>query len=183
MSSIEPELLDRVRDRDAVAFAQLVDRMHPRAMRFALHMLKQSEDAEDAVQEAFVRVHRYIGGFEPGAAFDPWFFRILANRCRTMLEKRKRHHTLIHYGDLPEVASDVPDPLAGDQSFRRHVERVLDTLPPDQKEAFLLRHVEDLSYEEMVPVTGAGLSALRMRVKRACDALRRELSEVSHAFR
>jgi RNA polymerase sigma-70 factor (ECF subfamily) len=55
---------------------------------------------------------------------------------------------------------------------------VLETLPAEQREAFLLRHVEDLSYEDISVVTGAGLSALRMRVKRACDTLRVRLAEV-----
>ncbi|MDH5235315.1 MAG: RNA polymerase subunit sigma-24, partial [Gemmatimonadota bacterium] len=58
------------------------------------------------------------------------------------------------------------------------VHKVLATLPVEQKEAFLLRHVEDMAYEDISAVTGVGLSALRMRVKRACDALRARLTEV-----
>ena len=67
--------------------------------------------------------------------------------------------------------------------WAEEVRRVLDTLPSEQREAFLLRHVEDLSYEDIAAITGAGLSALRMRVKRACDALRVRLTEVEHGRR
>jgi RNA polymerase sigma-70 factor (ECF subfamily) len=57
------------------------------------------------------------------------------------------------------------------------IARALADLPPDQREAFLLRHVEDVSYEEMASLTGAGVSALKMRVKRACDTLRDRLKD------
>ena len=59
-----------------------------------------------------------------------------------------------------------------DVDFAGHIERALSTLPSDQREAFLLKHVEELSYEEIAEITGVSISALKMRVKRACDALR-----------
>lgn len=180
MTPLEPELIDRAKRGDRHSFALIVDRLYPRALRFARQMLGHVEDAEEAVQDTFVRVHRYLDGFQTGAAFDPWFFRILANRCRTMLEKRKRHYALIDYGDLPIDAAGPAAPSPAPDEFQRAVHRVLDTLPAEQREAFLLRHVEDLSYEDMMDITGAGLSALRMRVKRACDALRQQLAEVHH---
>lgn len=176
---LPPQLLERARVGDRHAFAQLVELCYPRALRFARQMVGQAEDAEEAVQDSFVRVHRYLNGFKPGAAFEPWFFRILANRCRTMLEKRRRHLGLIEYGDVPELATPAAHDGAG-RDVKDAVFRVLDSLPTEQREAFLLRHIEGLSYEEMMDITGAGLSALRMRVKRACDALRDQLTEVFH---
>jgi RNA polymerase sigma-70 factor (ECF subfamily) len=182
VSSSSPDfsaIIERAQRGDRTAFAQLVDALYPRALRFAAQMLSHTEDAEEAVQDTFVRVHRYIGGFQLGAPFDPWFFRILANRCRTMIEKRQRHHAIVEYGDVPhDAAADYRTPLPDE--FRHAVFRVLNTLPAEQREAFLLRHIEDLSYDDMIDITGASLSALRMRVKRACDALRLQLAEVYH---
>jgi RNA polymerase sigma-70 factor (ECF subfamily) len=63
-------------------------------------------------------------------------------------------------------------------AWREEIERALSRLDPEQREAFLLKHVEELSYEEMAEITGAGISALKMRVKRACDRLRQLLEEV-----
>lgn len=165
-------VLQQARRGDRAAFAQLVEQYYPRALRFALQMLRSREDAEEAVQDTFVRVHDHLAGFREDAPFDPWFFRILGNRCRTMLAKRKRHRDFIEYGDVPYDAAaseraDLPD---GD--FAREVHRALDALPPEQREAFLLRHVNEMDYEEMTIVTGAKGSTLRMRVKRAVDALR-----------
>ncbi len=177
---LDSELIGRAVRGDKQAFARVVDRMYPRALRFARQMVGHAEDAEEAVQDTFVRVHRYLDRFEQGAAFDPWFFRILANRCRTLLEKRNRHYALIDYGEVPPDAAQAGDPVPTMDEFQGAVRRVLETLPTEQREAFLLRHIEELSYEDMMEITGAGLSALRMRVKRACDALRLQLSGVHH---
>lgn len=160
---------------DRHAFAALVEQLHPRAMRYAQHMVGNSEDAEEAVQDTFVRVYDNLSRFRDDAAFDPWFFRILANRCRTLLAKRKRRYSVIEYGDLPLNAS-TPASTSGE--FAAEIQFVLAQLPAEQREAFLLRHIEDMDYEAIAAVTGVGLSAVRMRVKRACDAMRTQLNAV-----
>jgi RNA polymerase sigma-70 factor (ECF subfamily) len=174
-SAIDPTLPLRAKAGDRQAFAQLVDAMYPRALRFALHMVGNREDAEEAVQDTFVRVYHNLGRFRDDARFEPWLFRILANRCRTALGKRNRHAVLIQYGELPDRVGATTD---AERDWTEEVYKVLDTLPPEQKEAFLLRHVEDMAYEDIAAVTGVGLSALRMRVKRACDVLRVRLTEM-----
>lgn len=174
-SSIDPTLPLRAKGGDRQAFALLVDVMYARSLRFALHMVGNREDAEEAVQDTFVRVHRNLDRFRDDARFEPWLFRILANRCRTVLEKRKRHSVVIQYGDVPDRIGAVEE---AERDWTEEVYKVLDTLPAEQREAFLLRHVEDMAYEDIAAITGVGLSALRMRVKRACDALRARLTEV-----
>ncbi len=173
--SIDPTLPLRAKAGDRQAFAQLVDVMYPRALRFALHMVGNREDAEEAVQDTFVRVYHNLRRFRDDARFEPWLFRILANRCRTLLAKRARHATVIQYGDLPDRIGAATDE---ERNWTEEVYKVLDTLPAEQKEAFLLRHVEDMAYEDIAAITGVGLSALRMRVKRACDTLRARLTEI-----
>ena len=174
-SSIDPTLPLRAKAGDRQAFALIVDAMYPRALRFALHMVGNREDAEEAVQDTFVRVFHHLPQFRDDARFEPWLFRILANRCRTVLSKRNRHRQVLQYGDLPERAMAVQEE---ERDWTGEVYKVLDTLPAEQREAFLLRHVEDMAYEDIAAVTGVGLSALRMRVKRACDALRVRLTEM-----
>lgn len=176
-SSIDPTLPLRAKSGDRQAFAQLVDVMYPRALRFALHMVGNREDAEESVQDTFVRVYHNLGRFRDDARFEPWLFRILANRCRSLIVKRKRHHVLIQYGEVPDRAQ-VTNNAVDDRNWTEEIYRILATLPSEQREAFLLRHVEDMAYEDIAAVTGVGLSALRMRVKRACDVLRARLSEV-----
>lgn len=169
-------VLMQARQGDRASFARLVECYYPRALRFALQMLRNREDAEEAVQDTFIRVHDNLARFREDAPFDPWFFRILGNRCRTLLARRKRHHEVIEYGDLPgDAASDDRADAIPDHGFARDVHRALAQLPPEQREAFLLRHVNDMDYEEMSIVTGAKGSTLRMRVKRAVDTLRERL--------
>lgn len=175
-SSIDPTLPLRAKAGDRQAFAQLVDVMYPRSLRFALHMVGNREDAEEAVQDSFVRVWHNLNRFRDDARFEPWLFRILANRCRSLMEKRRRHAVVIQYGEVPERGGPVRE--GDDRDWTEEIYRVLETLPVEQREAFLLRHVEDMAYEDIAAVTGVGLSALRMRVKRACDVLRARLSEV-----
>jgi len=174
-SSIDPTLPLRAKAGDRQAFAMLVDVMYPRSLRFALHMVGNREDAEEAVQDAFIRVYHNLNRFRDDARFEPWLFRILANRCRSLIEKRRRHAVVIQYGDVPDRIGAVEEVQ---RDWTEEVYRVLETLPAEQKEAFLLRHVEDMAYEDIAAVTGVGLSALRMRVKRACDTLRARLTEI-----
>lgn len=176
VSSIDPNLPLRAKAGDRQAFAQLVDALYPRSLRFALHMVGNREDAEEAVQDAFVRVYHSLGRFRDDARFEPWMFRILANRCRSLIEKRRRHTVVIQYGEVPERGALVS--TQEERDWTEEINKILVTLPAEQREAFLLRHVEDMAYEDIAAVTGVGLSALRMRVKRACDALRARLSEV-----
>lgn len=148
---------------------------YARALRFATHMLGDAQDAEEVVQDSWVRVHDALPRFIAGALFDPWFFRIVANRCRTAVAKRGRYRALIEVGDLP---ADAAAPATVHDDWTPEVRRALAQLPADQREAFLLRHVEELEYEQIAAATGVGLSAVRMRVKRACDTLRTLLDEV-----
>lgn len=175
-----PEALVRAaREGDVRAFELLVSRYHARALRFALNMGLVREDAEEVVQDSFVRVYRALPRFRDGAAFEPWLFRILANRCRSA-HARSRAWRRAAGDDTAIALLPAPGPgtsgAADGESVRGAVLKALETLPREQREAFLLRHVEDLDYDDMMRITGAGLSALKMRVKRACDALRARLT-------
>lgn len=179
-SSLRRTLRD-ARDGDVRAFAAIVDLYYARALRFAIHMLGTRDDAEEAVQDAFVRLHRAFRNYREQDSFDAWFFRILGNRCRTAGARVRRHAQFMEYGELPEVAHrDAGRQYDTMLAWREEIRLALGELPPEQREAFLMRHVEALSYEDMAIATGAGVSALKMRVKRACDAMRAMLTEEQH---
>jgi RNA polymerase sigma-70 factor (ECF subfamily) len=181
-TAVERNLLVRAaQNGDVRAFASLVEAYYARCLRFALHMLSSRGDAEEAVQDTFVRVYRALPTYVEQESFEPWLFRILANRCRSAGARERRLAEFVEYGDVPDRPSEGrhDDSIA----WREEIARALAALPPEQREAFLMRHVEDLSYEDMAIATGAGISALKMRVKRACDSLRVRLTEDDDARR
>lgn len=166
----DAEVIRRVLLGDVEAFSILVARYRPRCARFATHMLGNREDAEEAVQETFVRAYRALHRCDP-ERFGAWLFRILANRCRTYRGRRVRRERVV-VADDAALHTASSRPVVDRGAWREEISRALQQLPLDQREAFLLKHVEELSYEEMAARTGAGVSALKMRVKRACDRLR-----------
>ena len=160
------------------AFALLVDRHHARCLRLATHLLACADDAEDVVQDAFVRAYRHLGSYHERDKFGAWLTRILVNQCRTRAARNARYVPLDAETHLADLVVD-----AGDDSFdtRAALTRALQHLVPEQREAITLRFGEDLSYEEMATITGAGVSALKMRVQRACARLRTVLTERTSA--
>ena len=167
-------------DGDPSAFATLVDRHAPACLRYATRMLGSREDAEDATQETFVRAHRALARYDDSMSFRTWVMSILINRCRTSLLARKRRTSRVVLDEAAVEQAHV-DAGANDAELRDAIERAVAQLDPAQREAFLLKHVELLSYEEMAAMTGAGISALKMRVQRACDRLKDLLREDLHA--
>jgi RNA polymerase sigma-70 factor (ECF subfamily) len=167
----DSELVRRVLNGDPRAFTALVDRHAEVCLRYATRMLGNREDAEEATQEALVRAHRALERYDSAVAFRTWLMAILVNRCRSlMLYRSRRENRVVADSDL--VARSTAEVRTVSTEMGDAVERALAAIDADQREAFLLKHVEELSYEEMAAVTGAGVSALKMRVKRACDRLR-----------
>lgn len=178
---LDAALVARAQRGDHAAFTAIVERLHPRALRFARRLLggEVRESAEDVVQDTWGRVLRALPRYDEAHPFESWFFTILANRCRSAARRHLLERRWVAPIDDDAPADGVVDPTArlDAQAATAQVQRLLDALPAEQREAFLLRHVEQLSYEEIAAVTGAGVSACKMRVKRATDALRARLGE------
>jgi RNA polymerase sigma-70 factor (ECF subfamily) len=172
-------LVRRVLAGDTRAYAALVARHRGRLGRYAVRMLGDPADAEEALQDAFVRAYRSLPRCEDPARFGAWLFRILVNRCRTIGGQRgRRERVVMATAVTPELGVAHPEDRS---AWREAIEWALAQLGADYREAFVLKHVEELSYEEMSQLTGAGVSALKMRVKRACEQLRAILAEVQRA--
>lgn len=165
---------------DTEAYAALVNRYQDEYIRFAVRMLGNHDDADEALQSAFVRAFRALAQCRDPDRFGAWLYHIVANECRskaTMRGRRERRFVRDE-GALELALAEHP---AESDAMREEIECAIGQLEVDQREAFLLKHVEGLSYEEMAAITGAGTSALKMRVKRACDRLRELLNGAYHA--
>jgi len=172
----EPEEVSRETVRnasqgDASAFAQIVRLCYPRCLRFAMRFAITREDAEECVQDTFVRLHRALPRYVERQRFNAWLFRILANRCRTA-----RHRARFRIAQLSKL--ETRSMCVQDESFgaSERLAHALDALPSQNRSAFLLRHVEGFSYVQIAAITGVTITAARMRVSRACSQLRQAVS-------
>lgn len=170
------QLQTRVLAGETHAYAKLVDRYQDRLGRYALRMLGNRSDAEDALQDTFVRAYRSLANCNRPEGFGPWVFGILVNRCRTYAARRARTQEVIVHDEIGLQSGSV-GPNDDRMALRDAITWALYQLPLEQREAFLLKHVEDLSYESMEAVTGVRPAALRMRVFRARETLQKLLAE------
>lgn len=174
-------LVQRVLGGETEAYAVLVDRHHDRCARIAYRILGNREDAEEAVQDAFVRAYRALGRYEDREQFSAWLTRILVNQCRTTLYRTRRRDALFADADVAHLNQRFV-PSADDIAWPE-LDDALQQLPIAQREAVVLRYADDLTYDEMARITGIGTSALKMRVQRAFTRLRSILEEVPHGGR
>jgi len=175
-------LVARARNGDRDAFRALVDAYYDELGRFAWRYLGHREDAEDALQETFLRAYRGLGRYVEREAFRSWLFRILINRCRSLARRRGRRGGIVVHNE--EALRDHPDERTSastsDFELRDALDVALQELEPKLREALLLKHGEGLGYAEISSLIGVSESALKMRVKRACEQLRPRLEAMRH---
>lgn len=173
----DAELVTAALAGDVDSFALLSRRYRDGYTRFAVRMVGNRDDAEDVLQSAFIRAYRALDHCREPSRFGAWLYRIVANECRSFALRRARRDRRIVRDDVT-IANAVAEPSSEADEIFAEVQYALDRLDVDQREAFLMKHVEQLSYEEMSEITGDGVSALKMRVKRACASLRAMLEVV-----
>lgn len=177
MSEAEEQLLVRAVGGDRAAFDRLAKEYAPRLERFAV--LMGVEEAGDVSQEALQEAFTSISGFRTGSRLSTWLIGITLNLCRRWHRKRAAKST--PRTGCPEDRIDArnPDRSVFSSLVRREdAERIalaLDTLPPSFREAFLLKHVEDLDYKEIGRLTGVSEGTARVRAHRASVLLRSDL--------
>jgi RNA polymerase sigma-70 factor (ECF subfamily) len=175
----DASVIGRILDGDVEAFAILVDRYRDEFAGYAEYMTGNLDEAADIIQDSLVRAYKSLWRCEDRANFKGWFFRIVSNQCKTHLAQRKRRQMESlsgHADDLPAADDASGDAEAAD--LRRRVQKALLELPPDQREALVLRYAEGLSLPEMARLLKISVSALKMRLMRGRSALREKLGEV-----
>ena len=171
-------IINRVLDGDVDAYAHLVDRHYERCARIALRIVGNREDAEEAVQDAFLRAFKALGAYEERERFSAWLTHIVVNQCRTMLARTRRRESVFPDVDVDELPLAVRGSDEGDAW--PELEQALARLPAEQRESSVLRYAVDQTFQEMARITAAGESALKMRVQRAFARLRALLPELMH---
>jgi RNA polymerase sigma-70 factor, ECF subfamily len=182
----EPIDLEALQQRDKKAFAQLVDQNSNRIYRLALKMVGNEQDAEDVLQETFIKAYNSIEGFEGRSKISTWLYRIAVNESLMLLRKHKDGVTHIDAGIKQEDGDIIPRQIIDwcclpekelmSSEVRDHIRQAIQTLSDANRAAFLLRDVEGLSTREASQTLNISESALKVRLMRSRMQLREELT-------
>ncbi len=170
----DQDVITRVMAGDRDSFAMLIGRYSDPLYRHALGMTGSPDVAEDILQTSFIKAYHHLG--EVRGRFDAWLFRIVANGCKDWLKNIRRTHLSYDEDDQPSGYASPEDELDRTE-LRSDLDSALAQLAPSLREAFIMKHVEGRSYEEMADLLGTTVGALKMRVHRAREALQALLEE------
>ena len=185
----DAEVVERARKGDHAAFRVLVERYEGRAFRLALRVLRDEEQARDAVQDAFIKVYGSLDRFEGRSGFYTWLYRIVMNQCLDRKRRDKSDREVEWKDEIDSQPSEGAPPLAGDPApggpevqvsrleLRRIVAEAIEALPDDARRTIQLREIDGLSYKEIAEALGIPKGTVMSRLHYA----RRRLQEILRA--
>lgn len=182
----ESVLVANAKAGDPAAFTALVNQYERKIYRLAKHITQNDEDAEDVLQETFLKAYEHLGGFQGNSKFYTWIVRIAVNEALMKLRKRKADRTVpldepVDTGEemvAREIAvwEDNPEQRYSREELQDILDRAVETLKPDFRTVFILRDIEELSTEETAETLGISIPAVKSRLLRARLALREKLT-------
>ena len=182
----DERLIALTRRGQHAAFETLFSRYHSRLLSFCRHMLGSREDAEDVLQEAFLKAYEHLGNFQGNSKFYTWIVRIAVNEALMKLRKRRGDRTVpldepVDTGEemvQREIAvwEDNPEQHYSREEIQEILDQAIETLKPDFRTVFTLRDIEELSTEETAEALGISIPAVKSRLLRARLALREKLT-------
>ena len=186
MSSVEAVLVRRCLAGDEKAYRELVEMYQGQVFSLALRMVRRREDAEDVTQETFVRMFRALNRYDTNRPFAAWLMTIASRLCIDQIRRRRVNPvSLTHQepGSDEQHEMDVEDPGPGPDEITSHSEEerrsneLIQSLPPHYRVVVVLRHLQDLSYEEIADALNLPLGTVKARIHRAREILKLRLIE------
>ncbi len=165
MNSISDEILVQMLQEPSSlekGYRLLLDKYQDRIYGLVKRMVTDSDDAEDVVQNTFIKVFRNIGSFEGKSQFFTWLYRIASNESITFLQQKSRKLvSSLDASDSWEMQKMRADELVDGEEIRQKLDRAIQQLPDKQKMVFNLRYFEEMSYEEMSEILETSVGALK----------------------
>jgi RNA polymerase sigma-70 factor (ECF subfamily) len=180
----DAQLVARSLAQEHEAFGQLIDRHTSAIVSLAYRMVGSLAEAEDLAQETFLTAYKALATFRADSKFSTWLYRIAANKCKDWLRVKRPGQGQYDLDadeslDLYVAEERTPEVLLSQQQVAQELEQAIQRLPPLYREAFVLKHVEGLSYEEMEEILGVSGDTLKMRVYKGRVQLSRELAALN----
>jgi len=180
VNELDAAILARARSGNREAFRTIVERHSAAVFRVAYRLTRSEQDADDVVQETFLKAYVELPRFEGRAAVATWLHRIAVNCAIDLLRRRSSAPSAAENGEpaAARLASPAPGPEreAAGRELRAHVDAALDDLTPLERAAFTLRHLEERSVEEICTALGLTPAATRHSIFRAVAKVRRALA-------
>jgi len=178
----DTELVRKAQADDDRAFGELVSRYESKVFSLALKMLRNPEDAEDVLQDTFLRAYRGIKSFQGTSTFSTWIYRITANSALMRLRKKQLPTVSIEDQEENETPVSVVDWTPGpveqllNSELRKVMEEAIEGLPPEFRQVFILRDVEELSNADVAEILDLSVAAVKSRLHRARLKVRNRLA-------
>jgi RNA polymerase sigma-70 factor (ECF subfamily) len=182
---IDQLLVERVQRGDKKAFELLVSKYQRKLMRLVSRLVHDHAEAEDVVQEAFIKAYRALANFRGEAAFYTWLYRIGINTAKNYLVSQGRRAPTSTGADIEEAETffdadglrdiNTPESLLASKQIAETVNAAMMSLPEELRNAISLREIEGLSYEEIAEVMACPIGTVRSRIFRAREAIAEKL--------
>ncbi|TAK65409.1 MAG: sigma-70 family RNA polymerase sigma factor [Bacteroidetes bacterium] len=182
MSSSEHEIIEQILSGNRLLYSQLVEEYKNRSMTLAMRILKNREEAEEAVQDAFVRAYNALSKFERRSKFSTWLYRIIYNVCLSKLNKRQGEQLFVREQEYDDAfdelsLSSVPSLDYETKELITIIQSSIDELPPKYGTILSLFYFQELSYEEISEVTRLPLGTVKTHLFRARARLIQRLTQ------
>lgn len=154
------------------SYAQIINKYKNPLYATILRMTKNPHDAQDLVQEAFIKVYQQLGKYDETGSFSGWLYRVTINHCMDEFRKKRYKMKQVEIDEGTMVSADTPELIFFKNEESRRLECLIATLPEDERVIILLRYVNELSYDEIGEVVNAPLSTVRNKLHRAKKKMR-----------
>jgi RNA polymerase sigma-70 factor (ECF subfamily) len=189
--AFDQELVNRFKGGDQSAFDEMVARYWDRIYGMVNQLLRNSQDAEEVTQDAFIRAHRGLVNFRGDSAFSTWLYQIATNLARNRYWywwRRKRDKSVSFdapvsadnattLADLIPAELETPDDITVTQEFVDRIAQGMEKLNAKHREILTLRNIKNLSYEEIADILQISVGTVKSRIARARESLRAKLGE------
>ncbi len=189
--AFDQELVNRFKGGDQAAFDEMVSRYWDRIYGMVNQLLRNSQDAEEVTQDAFIRAHRGLANFRGDSAFSTWLYQIATHLARNRYWywwRRKRDKSVSFdapvsadnsttLADLIPAEVETPDDITVTQEFVARIAQGMEKLSAKHREILTLRNIKNLSYEEIADILNISVGTVKSRIARARESLRAKLGE------
>jgi RNA polymerase sigma-70 factor (ECF subfamily) len=170
----ERDIVERCKTGDMKAFREIYESRKVMMYNIALRICKNKQDAEDCIQEAFVKIYKNISSFNFDSALSTWIYRIVVNTCLTYLKKNRKNEEVKY--NFPEEIEDK-NSSDSDSQLKSAIEREISNLPDGYRTVFVLYEVEGFSHEEISKILKISVGTSKSQLSRAKELLRERLKD------